>query len=60
MSHPDPRHDPENVYPHDDYKPSPRKKTVKDLKAMINQPASKAWFAKHGSPKSKVLKSKMK
>jgi hypothetical protein len=30
-------------------------KTIKDLKAMIAQPASKEWFAKHGSPKHKAL-----
>jgi hypothetical protein len=31
-------------------------KTIKDLKAMIAQPASKEWFKKHGSPKHKALK----
>lgn len=30
-------------------------KTIKDLKKMIAQPASKHWFAKHGSPKQKAL-----
>ncbi len=30
-------------------------KTIKDLKQMISEPASKAWFAKHGSPKAKAL-----
>ncbi len=27
-------------------------KTLKDLKEMISEPASKEWFAKHGLPKS--------
>lgn len=30
-------------------------KTIKDLKQMIREPASKEWFAKHGSPQSKAL-----
>lgn len=30
-------------------------KTIKDIKAMMKEPASKEWFAKHGSPKSKAL-----
>lgn len=29
-------------------------KTVKDIKHMIREPASKDWFAKHGLPKSIV------
>ena len=29
--------------------------TIKDLKAMIAQPASKEWFKKHGAPKHKAL-----
>lgn len=29
--------------------------TIKDLKTMIKEPASKEWFAKHGNPKSKAL-----
>lgn len=29
-------------------------KTIKDLKAMIAQPASKDWFKKHGKPKTPV------
>lgn len=28
MSHPNPLHDPENVYPHDDYRPEAKKKKV--------------------------------
>lgn len=31
-------------------------KSIKDLKEMIKEPASKEWFEKHGS-KSKALKS---
>jgi hypothetical protein len=27
-------------------------KTLKDLKAMMSEPASKEWFAKHGLPKA--------
>lgn len=27
-------------------------KTIKDLKEMMSEPASKEWFAKHGLPKS--------
>lgn len=43
-------------------------KTIKDLKQMIREPASKEWFAKHGSKKnhfpkgggkSKALKEKL-
>ncbi len=30
-------------------------KTIKDLQQMIKEPASKEWFAKHGSPKHKAL-----
>jgi hypothetical protein len=33
-------------------------KTIKDLKAMIAQPASKEWFKKHGAPKHKALQKK--
>ncbi len=32
---------------------------INKLKEMIKEPASKEWFAKHGTPKSKALKSKM-
>jgi hypothetical protein len=28
---------------------------IKTLKSMIAQPASKHWFEKHGSPKSKAI-----
>ena len=39
-------------------------KTIKDLKAMIAQPASKDWFKKHGKNKPagklQALKTKMK
>jgi len=60
MSHPDPKHDPENVR-EDDSKFSPRAKAlrkkagktvkpfadgVKGLRQMLNQPASKHWFAR--------------
>lgn len=56
MSHPNPSHDRENEYPHDEYSAGPRAKalkkkskpkTVKTLKAMIKEPASKEWFAKY-------------
>lgn len=30
-------------------------KTIKDLKAMVNEPASLEWFKKHGVPKHKAL-----
>ncbi len=33
-------------------------KTIEDLKKMIKEPASKEWFKKHGTPKSKALKKK--
>lgn len=32
-------------------------KTIKDLKQMISEPASKEWFKKHGS-KNKALEGK--
>lgn len=35
-----------------------KEKTVKDLKQMIKEPASKEWFKKHGMPK-RVFASKM-
>ncbi len=28
-------------------------KTIKDIKQMMREPASKEWFAKHGMPSSK-------
>jgi len=28
---------------------------IQKLKQMISEPASKEWFAKHGTPKSKAL-----
>lgn len=31
-------------------------KTIKDLKQMISEPASKEWFKKHGGAKSVVAK----
>lgn len=35
-------------------------KTVKDLKKMISEPASKEWFKNHGMPKSQALRSSKK
>ncbi len=32
--------------------------TIKDIKQMVAEPASKEWFQKHGSPKSKALNKK--
>ena len=37
-----------------------KQKSVKDLKQMISEPASKEWFAKHGGGKQKALQNKMK
>lgn len=34
MSHPDPKHDPENVYPHDDYSPT-KKSMAKKMKPEV-------------------------
>ncbi len=31
-------------------------KTIKDLKQMMREPASKEWFVKHGMAKHKALK----
>ncbi len=31
-------------------------KTIKDIQQMMKEPASKEWFKKHGTPKSKALK----
>lgn len=31
-------------------------KTLKDLKQMMREPASKEWFAKHGMPKNHFKK----
>lgn len=31
-------------------------KTIKDLKQMISEPASKEWFEKHGSAKKAIAK----
>lgn len=67
MSHPIPGHDYSEEHKHETHKEygvrrhkalhSLRhpQKTIKDLKQMISEPASKEWFAKHGTPKSKHL-----
>jgi hypothetical protein len=47
MSHPNPHHDPENVYPDDNYKP------VNDKKKNI----ARKMFNTHGSAMSTMLKS---
>jgi len=35
-------------------------KTIKDLKQMISEPASKEWFEKHGGAKKAIAKKRQK
>lgn len=51
MSHPNPRHDPENSRSEDSLFSKAR-----SLKSMIKEPASRKWFEKHGTPKSLALR----
>lgn len=62
MSHPVPGHDYTERHKEETSKEHAHRRrkglsvgsSVKKLKSMINEPASKKWFAKHGLPKSEA------